>query len=230
MTPKPCAVSIKDLVKRYQGAHSAQTVEALRGLNLTIKAGESVAITGPSGCGKTTLLNLLGALDKATSGQLEVFGHKLSTLNSRQRAEYRRNTVGTIFQQFHLIPTLTAWENIALPLKYAGISVKERKQRAHASLERVGLKDRSEHFPAMMSGGEQQRVAVARALVSGTKLLLCDEPTGNLDHKTAQDILNLLTSTLDQGLTLIVVTHDLELARRLSRTVRLRDGQIESDS
>lgn len=227
--PGPPVIRCDGLVKRYEAPSGA--VEALRGLDLEIQAGESVAITGPSGCGKTSLLNILGSLDRPTAGHVEVAGVTLGALGPRGRAEFRRRSIGFVFQQFHLVPTLTAEENVALPLSYAGVARAERRRRAADWLQRVGLDARREHFPAMLSGGEQQRVAVARALVTGARLLLADEPTGNLDGETAAQILELLTASLDDGgedpLTLVIVTHDPELAASLGRTVRLRDGQVD---
>lgn len=220
------AVECLGLVKRYESASGA--VEALRGLDLEVRRGEMVAITGPSGCGKTTLLNLLGALDHPTGGTLRVAGREVPQA-PRERALFRRGTVSFVFQQFHLVPTLTAAENVALPLRYAGVPRAERRSRAASLLERVGLAERREHFPRLLSGGEQQRVAVARALASGAGLLLADEPTGNLDGETASAIVTLLREAVAEGKTLVLVTHDPEVAALADRAVRLRDGRVEEE-
>lgn len=207
----------------------AGEVVALAGLDLEVAPGEFVAVTGPSGCGKTTLLNLLGALDRPSDGRLEVFGADLARLDPRAAALYRRREVGFVFQQFHLVPTLTALENVALPLRYAGVPARERRRRAAALLDAVGLAPRAGHFPAILSGGERQRVAVARALVGGARLLLADEPTGNLDGATARDIVRLLRERAAER-TLLLVTHDPEVAALAERRLRLRDGHLEADS
>ena len=216
------------LAKGYRTA--VGDVHALRGLDLELPVGTFLAVTGPSGCGKTTLLNLVGALDRPSSGTLEVFGQELSGLGPRERALYRRGTVGFVFQQFHLVPTLTALENVALPLHYAGVPRPERRSQALALLERVGLGARTTHFPTLLSGGEQQRVAVARALAGGAKLLLADEPTGNRDSETADAVVRLLREAVADGVTVVLVTHDPEVARLADRQLRLRDGRIETDS
>jgi putative ABC transport system ATP-binding protein len=213
------------LEKHYPAASGE--VRALDGLDLEVEGGEFLAVTGPSGCGKTTLLNLLGALDSATGGSVTVFGQELKALSKQQRALYRRESIGFVFQQFHLIPTLTASENVSLPLRYGGVSRAERRQRAEALLERVGLGERTEHFPALLSGGERQRVALARALVGGAKLILADEPTGNLDGETAQSIVSQLLNTRGDGTTIVMVTHDPEIAALASRQLRLRDGKAD---
>lgn len=222
------AVECVKLEKRYAAPGGGVEVAALRGIDLVVAPGESVAITGPSGCGKTTLMNILGALDRPTGGVARVLGTDLAGLGPRERALVRRSSVGFVFQQFHLVPTLTAEENVALPLSYAGVPRPERRARALALLERVGLAARAEHLPTLLSGGEQQRVAVARALAGGAKLLLCDEPTGNLDQATAASIVELLQETVRAGVTLLVVTHDLDLAAKFGRRVKLRDGLVEA--
>jgi putative ABC transport system ATP-binding protein len=220
------AVFCRGLRKDYKT--QSGEVNALRGIDLEVEPGQSLAITGPSGCGKTTLLNILGALDRPTAGEIRVFGQDLSSLNSQERAVYRRRVVGCVFQQFHLIQTLTAEENVALPLKYAGVPRKERRALACERLEGVGLAERRDHFPLMLSGGEKQRVAIARSLIGGSKLLLADEPTGNLDGKTAEDVVALLLGLVDDGMTLVVVTHDPKVAGLMSRGLELQDGQIRS--
>ncbi len=224
--PEP-AIACERLEKVYPSGTGA--VHALRGIDLSVAPGELVAITGPSGCGKTTLLNLMGALDRPTGGRLRVLGEELSGRGPRERALFRRTRLGFVFQQFHLIPTLTALENVALPLRYAGVARAERERRAAGWLERVGLLARAAHRPLLLSGGEQQRVAVARALVGGARLLLADEPTGNLDGATARAIVGLLREAAGEGVTVVLVTHDLEVAGAAARRVRLRDGAIEAD-
>jgi putative ABC transport system ATP-binding protein len=221
------AIHCEGLEKHYPTASG--NVAALRGLDLQITAGEFLAVTGPSGCGKTTLLNMLGALDRPTNGRLRVFGRDLDGLTARERALYRRTDVGFVFQQFHLIPTLTAEENVSLPLRYGGVPRGERKARARVLLDRVGLAARGDHFPALLSGGERQRVAMARALVGGARLLLADEPTGNLDGETAGQIVGLLADAVAEGITVVLVTHDPEVAALASRRLRLRDGAVEAD-
>lgn len=219
------AIRCERLEKHYPTASGE--VRALDGLDLVVEPGEFLAVTGPSGCGKTTLLNLLGALDTPTGGAVTVFGQELKALSMQERALYRRETIGFVFQQFHLIPTLTAAENVSLPLRYAGVPRPERRQRAEALLERVGLLKRKEHFPALLSGGERQRVALARALIGGAKLILADEPTGNLDGETAQSIVGQLIGTRREGTTIVMVTHDPEVAALASRQLRLRDGKVD---
>jgi putative ABC transport system ATP-binding protein len=221
------AIHCEHLQRHYPTASG--TVRALDGLDLLVEPGEFLAVTGPSGCGKTTLLNMLGALDSPTGGRVTVFGRELSNLSKKERALYRRETVGFVFQQFHLIPTLTAVENVSLPLRYGGVSGPERRKRAEALLERVGLLKRAEHFPALLSGGERQRVALARALVGGARLILADEPTGNLDGETAQAVVSQLVQTLREDTTIVMVTHDPEVAALAARQLRLRDGKIEGD-
>jgi putative ABC transport system ATP-binding protein len=222
------AIECVNLEKVYVGP--AGPVAALRGVDLSIMRGQSIAITGPSGCGKTTLLNVLGALDRPTGGVARVLGQDLAPLDTRARALFRRSSVGFVFQQFHLVPTLTAEENVALPLSYAGVPLAERKKRAAALLERVGLGARGAHTPLSLSGGEQQRVALARALAGGAQVLLADEPTGNLDRVTAADIVKLLREVVASGVTLVLVTHDLDLAATFDRQVRLRDGRVDGST
>jgi putative ABC transport system ATP-binding protein len=224
------AILCRQLTKVYPGPEGSVEVRALGGIDLQIEKGERVAITGPSGCGKSSLLNILGTLDRPSSGQVEVYGQPIDSLQGRDRALYRRSTIGFIFQQYHLIPTLTALENVALPLHYAGIPSQEQEHRAAEALKRVGLGHRFGHLPSLLSGGEQQRAAVARALVTGARLLLADEPTGNLDGATARDIMKLLMENVGADLTLLVVTHNPELAGQLDRRIQVRDGLIEKDN
>jgi putative ABC transport system ATP-binding protein len=204
----------------------ARTVHALRGVSLHVAAGEFVAIMGPSGSGKSTLLHLLGALDVPTTGSVLLAGHDLTALSERKRSLLRRRHIGFVFQSFNLLPTLTAVENVALPLLLAG----QRGSRPHAlaALERMGLSRRTEHFPEELSGGEMQRVAIARALVADPELVLCDEPTGNLDSANAREILQLLRNLPDGRRTVIMVTHDLHAAAHGDRTIRLRDGRLDT--
>ena len=202
-------------------------VQALRGLDLTIEPGEFVALVGPSGSGKSTLLNLLGGLDRPSAGELWLDGVPLHEANENERTEHRRERVGFIFQSFNLLPRLTAVENVAIPLMLAGVGRAEREARATALMERVGLGHRLQHYPPELSGGEQQRTAVARALIHNPKLILADEPTGNLDTVTGSEVMALLREmNAEQGITLIVVTHDPDVAAFADRIVRLRDGEI----
>ncbi len=220
------AVRLVDLVKTY--GRSAAPVHALRGVSLEVGRGERVALLGKSGSGKSTLLNLLGGLDRPTSGTILVEGNDLARLSSRRLAQYRLKTVGMIFQSFNLIPSRSAWDNVALPLIFAGLSRRQRREAARRALERVGLGHRLSHRPVELSGGEQQRVAIARALVNEPDILLADEPTGNLDSQTAGAIMDeLMEHVRAQHMTLLLVTHDEELARRCTdRVVRLQDGQL----
>lgn len=220
------AILCEKLSKRYETASG--TIHALRDLDLAVARGEFLAVTGPSGCGKTTFLNLLGALDRPSDGRLEVFGRSLSGLSPKERALFRRGTVGFVFQQFNLIPTLTALENVALPLQYAGTPRRERLERAGALLDRVALAARADHFPLLLSGGEQQRVALARASAPRPDILLADEPTGNLDATNGAAIMDLLFALRDRhGATLVLVTHAPDLAARCDRVVHLLDGRID---
>lgn len=204
-------------------------VEALRGVNLKVESGDFLAILGPSGSGKSTLLNLIGALDKPTSGTLLIDGVDVSKLNDNQLSDIR-SRVGFVFQFFNLIPRFTARANVELSLSIAGVSKVERKGRAEELLVTVGLKDRINHKPTELSGGQQQRVAIARALANNPKFLLMDEPTGNIDSKTAREIMNLVRKlNEDEGVTIIMVTHDQHLAREAKRTVQMFDGLITAD-
>ena len=214
------------LTRRYK--MGAGFVDALRGVDLTIAREEFVALVGPSGSGKSTVLNLIGGLDRPTSGQVWINGTELSGSDERTLTRHRRQHVGFVFQSFNLLPRLTAEENVALPLMFSGVPEKERRAQARALLERVGLGPRLAHRPTQLSGGEQQRVAIARALVGQPALLLADEPTGNLDTATGAEIMSLLRElNQEEGLTLLVVTHDPEVAAFADRVVKLRDGQVE---
>jgi putative ABC transport system ATP-binding protein len=214
------------LTRRYKMGDAF--VDALRGVDLTIARAEFVALVGPSGSGKSTVLNLIGGLDRPTSGQVWINGTELSASDERTLTRHRRQHVGFVFQSFNLLPRLTAEENVALPLMFSGVPEKERQARARALLERVGLGPRLTHRPTQLSGGEQQRVAIARALVGQPALLLADEPTGNLDTATGAEIMALLKElNQERGLTLLVVTHDPEVAAFADRIIRLRDGRIQ---
>jgi len=204
-------------------------VEALRGVNLKVEAGDFLSILGPSGCGKSTMLNLVGALDKPTAGTLLIDGVDISKLNDNQLANLRLK-IGFVFQFFNLIPRLTARDNVELAMSIAGKSKKQRRERAIELLETVGLKDRIHHKPAELSGGQQQRVAIARALANDPSFMLLDEPTGNVDSKTAAEILELIGRlNKERGVSIIMVTHDEVLAKKARRTVKMIDGQIVSD-
>jgi len=204
-------------------------VEALRGVNLKVESGDFLAVLGPSGSGKSTLLNLIGALDKPTEGKLLIEGVEVSTLNDNQLADLRRR-IGFVFQFFNLIPRFTARENVALSMSIADVNRAERRKQAEGLLETVGLKERMNHKPAELSGGEQQRVAIARALANNPKFLLMDEPTGNIDSKTASEIVGLIKRLNEEkGVTIIMVTHDQRLAMQSMRTVQMFDGVITGE-
>lgn len=220
-------LDIKDLSKTYKSNSKELTV--LSEINFSIKPGETVSIVGPSGSGKTTLLGLCAGLDKASTGTVNLYGSNLGSLSEDERALIRNQNVGFIFQNFQLIPTLTALENVTIPLELQG--AKNVKQKALDLLERVGLKDRASHYPNQLSGGEQQRVSLARAFSNEPKLLFADEPTGNLDGETGDKIEELLFDlNKEKGTTLVIVTHDMELASRTQRIIKLKSGKIVSDS
>ena len=206
-----------------------ETVHALRGVSMCIERGEYVAIMGPSGSGKSTLMNILGCLDTPSAGSYELNGHSVREMDDDELAEIRNREIGFVFQTFNLLARSTALRNVELPLIYAGRPVEERRKVALAALRDVGLGDRVTHRPNEMSGGQRQRVAVARALVNNPSILLADEPTGNLDTRTGAEILELFQSLSDKGHTLIVVTHEEEVARHARRIVRIRDGLVASD-
>jgi putative ABC transport system ATP-binding protein len=215
-----------NLTRRYKMGDAY--VDALRGVDLSIARGESVALVGPSGSGKSTVLNLIGGLDRPTGGQVWINGTDLSAGDERVLTRHRRQQVGFVFQSFNLLPRLSAEENVALPLMFSGVPERERRGRARALLEQVGLGPRLGHRPNQLSGGEQQRVAIARALVGSPALLLADEPTGNLDTVTGREIMALLRElNRGRGLTLLVVTHDPEVAAFADRVVKLRDGRVD---
>lgn len=203
-----------------------EAVHALRGVSLEIEKGEYLAIVGPSGCGKSSLLNLLGAIDAPTSGTVEIEGRDVGTLGDREVTNFRLRHIGFVFQRFYLLPILTARENVELPMAEAGVSAAERRQRSTELLRYVDLGERARHRPAQLSGGEQQRVAIARALANRPLLLLADEPTGELDAKTGEEIVSLFGRLNADGTTVVVVTHDESLARAARRVVHMRDGEI----
>jgi putative ABC transport system ATP-binding protein len=206
-----------------------QQVAALDGVSFAITPGEYVSIMGPSGSGKSTLLNMLGLLDRPDVGSYRLEGIETTTLGEEQRARLRRERIGFVFQSFHLVPRLTARENIELPMTLAGIAPKERRRRADDVMQRLGLIDRAHHAPGQLSGGQRQRVAIARAIVMQPNLLLADEPTGNLDSRSGAEVINLLEELHQSGITLIVVTHDFNLGARANRGIRMVDGHVDSD-
>ena len=206
-----------------------EAVHALRGVSLDIETGDYLAIVGPSGCGKSSLLNLLGAIDAPTSGTVEIEGRNVGTLGDREVTEFRLRHIGFVFQRFYLLPILTARENVELPMAEAGLSAAERRERATELLQYVDLGERTRHRPAQLSGGEQQRVAIARALANRPSLLLADEPTGELDARTGQEIISLFGRLNADGTTVVVVTHDESLSRAARRIVHMRDGEIVHD-
>jgi putative ABC transport system ATP-binding protein len=224
-----CMVPIVDAVELKKTYMLGKIpVQALRGVNLKVESGDFLAVLGPSGSGKSTLLNLIGALDKPTAGKLSIDGFDVSTLNDNQLADLRLR-VGFVFQFFNLIPRFTAKYNVELSMSIGGRSKVEREQRADELLGTVGLKDRINHKPAELSGGQQQRVAIARALANDPRFLLMDEPTGNIDSKTAEEVMNLVKKINEKGVTIIMVTHDQHLAGKAKRTVQMFDGVITSD-
>jgi putative ABC transport system ATP-binding protein len=221
-------IQLRGIEKSYFMA--GQAIPVLKGIDLDILKNEYVALMGPSGSGKSTLMNILGCLDSPTKGMYNLNGHDVSKMTDDELAEIRNTQIGFVFQQFNLLPRLTAAENVALPLVYAGISKKERIERAMVALEKVGLADRSHHKSNELSGGQIQRVAIARALVNNPAILLADEPTGNLDSKTSVEVMELFGKIHSGGNTVILVTHEEDISQYAHRVVRLKDGNIETDT
>lgn len=217
-------MQLDDVTKVY--ALGDVEVHALRGISLTIDEGEFTAIIGPSGSGKSTLMHILGCLDTPTRGRYRIAGHDVSSFDENLLADVRNIFLGFVFQQFNLLAYLSAWRNVELPLVYGGVAPAERHERAQAALERVGLADRADHRPSEMSGGQQQRVAIARALVTEPAVILADEPTGNLDSTSSDDVLSLLAGLNREGRTIVLITHERDIATTAGRIIELRDGAI----
>ena len=221
-------IEVKDITKHY--SLGTQTVEALRGVSFDIKQGEFIAIMGPSGSGKSTLMNIIGCLDSPTNGTYYLNQKEVSTLEGDELAGIRNTEIGFVFQNFHLLARNSALDNVMLPLKYAGIDKSDQIGRATEALSQVGLESRMDHQPSELSGGQQQRVAIARALVNNPSILFADEPTGNLDSQTGHDVMQLFHSLHEQGQTIILITHENEIAAEAQRTIFIKDGLIESDT
>lgn len=221
-------ISLKNIVKSYKNGD--QELQVLKGINLEVYEGEFVAIMGPSGSGKSTLMNIIGLLDRPTSGDYSLNGKKVETLSDRHLASVRNKEIGFVFQQFFLLSKLNALQNVELPLIYAGVSVSKRRQLAKQYLEKVELEKRMKHLPSELSGGQKQRVAIARALVNNPSIILADEPTGALDTKTGEQIMELLTALNREGKTIIMVTHEPDIADYATRKIVIRDGEITADT
>jgi putative ABC transport system ATP-binding protein len=227
MSQSPALLDLEAVTKTYHLGD--MPLQVLHGISLRIDPGDSVAIMGSSGSGKSTLMNILGCLDKPTAGHYRLDGRDVSRLSRGDLAEVRNRTIGFVFQNFNLLSRTSALENVELPLIYAGVGTRERTRRARASLERVGLSDRLDHHPSQLSGGQQQRVAIARALVSNPKLILADEPTGNLDSRTSVEIMALFQELGDSGITVVLVTHEPDIATYARRVIVLKDGLVKDD-
>jgi len=221
-------IKLEGLSRYYRTG--AETIKALHNISLTIESGEFVAIVGPSGSGKSTLMNIIGCMDRSTAGVYQINGDAVDALSSDRLAQIRNSTIGFVFQSFHLLSRLTALRNTELPLIYSGTPKRERQKRASEALEKVGLKGRGHHLPTQLSGGQQQRVAIARAMVTQPKLLLADEPTGALDTHTGEEIMSLLRELNKGGVTVILITHEAEVAAYARRRLEFRDGQLITDS
>src|SRR6478752_1152811 len=221
-------LDLVDVGKTYRSG--SLSVDALRGVTLSVAEGDYVAVMGPSGSGKSTLMHILGCLDVPSSGRYRLAGEDVSGMQERELADIRNRRIGFVFQQFNLLPAMPAWRNVELPLVYAGVPRAERRARAVEALGRVGLADRIDHRPGELSGGQQQRVSVARALVTDPSLILADEPTGNLDSAATADVLGLFDELHEQGRTIVLITHEHEVAHRARRTARVRDGQLVEHS
>lgn len=217
-------INLSGITKSYQAGK--ESIEVLKGINLSIEQGDSVAIMGPSGSGKSTLMNIIGCLDLPTEGTYELDGENISHYLEAELAKVRNQSIGFVFQQFHLLPRLTAIQNVELPMIYSGLAKKERLERAEAALVKVGLSDRMEHLPNALSGGQKQRVAIARAIVNEPKIILADEPTGALDTKTSASIMELFSELNHEGSTIVMVTHEPEIAAYAHHTIMVRDGLI----
>ena len=221
-------IEVKNLEKTYYVGD--MEVNALRGVSFNILKGQFSAIMGPSGSGKSTLMHIIGCLDSPTKGEYHLNGENVANMHDDQLAKIRNKEIGFVFQKFHLLPRNTALENVMLPLKYANASKTERSKKAMEALTQVGLADRVDHRPSELSGGQQQRVAIARALVNSPAILFADEPTGNLDSKTGEEVMNLLHELNNKGQTIVLITHEKEIADQTERTIFIRDGKIESDA
>lgn len=220
-------LSLDNVSKLYKMGETVVT--ALDGVSFYVERGEFLSIMGPSGSGKSTCMNLIGCLDKPTSGEILINGKKVSLMNQNQLAEIRNRTIGFVFQQYNLLPNLSVIENVMLPLRYQGVPVAERRKRAEKVLDRMGLSDRLNHKPSELSGGQKQRTAIARATVTNPALILADEPTGALDSHTGESVMDLFNEINREGTTIIVVTHDEKIGRSLPRTIRILDGKIQED-
>ena len=225
--PRDAVIVTRNLTREYD--MGGEIVRALRGVDVTIRKNEFVAVMGPSGSGKSTLMNLIGCLDSPTAGEYWLNGHRVSELEDNELARIRNKEIGFVFQTFNLLPRATSLHNVELPLVYAGMGAKDRREQATDALTRVGLKDRMNHRPNELSGGQRQRVAIARALVNRPSILLADEPTGNLDSATGEEIMALFEALHGTGQTIVLVTHELDIAEHARRQVHLKDGKVERD-